>query len=173
MNVLVIDVGGTKIKILATGQETPRKFPSGPGMTAAHTALPVLGVPVESKLNGLDSLLSIVQMPGGASLARTTDVVEHAEKVLRDEKAIEDVTAVIGLNFIDNYSQPNAAFFVVTMKPFEERKDKALGVRQVIARLGGKFHGDIHAWHFPRLSAALGTLFRAIFERAARRLSGH
>ncbi len=37
-----------------------------PGMTAAKTALPVLGVPVESKsLQGLDSLLSIVQMPAG------------------------------------------------------------------------------------------------------------
>lgn len=37
-----------------------------PGMVAAHTLLPVLGVPVESKsLKGLDSLLSIVQMPGG------------------------------------------------------------------------------------------------------------
>ncbi len=37
-----------------------------PGMTAAKTVLPVLGVPVESKaLNGVDSLLSIVQMPGG------------------------------------------------------------------------------------------------------------
>lgn len=37
-----------------------------PGMTAAKTDLPVLGVPVESKtLHGIDSLLSIVQMPGG------------------------------------------------------------------------------------------------------------
>jgi 5-(carboxyamino)imidazole ribonucleotide mutase len=37
-----------------------------PGMTAAKTSLPVLGVPVESKaLKGLDSLLSIVQMPAG------------------------------------------------------------------------------------------------------------
>ena len=37
-----------------------------PGMTAAHTSLPVLGVPVESKaLKGLDSLLSIAQMPAG------------------------------------------------------------------------------------------------------------
>ena len=37
-----------------------------PGMIAAHTDLPVLGVPVESKaLNGMDSLLSIVQMPAG------------------------------------------------------------------------------------------------------------
>jgi len=33
MKVLVVDVGGTNIKILATGQEAPRKFPSGPGMT--------------------------------------------------------------------------------------------------------------------------------------------
>ena len=37
-----------------------------PGMVAANTVVPVLGVPVQSKaLNGLDSLLSIVQMPGG------------------------------------------------------------------------------------------------------------
>jgi len=37
-----------------------------PGMVAAHTTLPVLGVPVQSAaLNGLDSLLSIVQMPAG------------------------------------------------------------------------------------------------------------
>lgn len=37
-----------------------------PGMTAAFTPLPVLGVPVESKaLSGMDSLLSIAQMPGG------------------------------------------------------------------------------------------------------------
>jgi 5-(carboxyamino)imidazole ribonucleotide mutase len=36
-----------------------------PGAIAAKTTLPVLGVPIESKLNGLDSLLSMVQMPGG------------------------------------------------------------------------------------------------------------
>ncbi len=41
-----------------------------PGMTASHTILPVIGVPVKSKaLNGLDSLLSIVQMPGGVPVA--------------------------------------------------------------------------------------------------------
>lgn len=40
-----------------------------PGMVASQTALPVLGVPVESKaLKGLDSLLSIVQMPGGIAV---------------------------------------------------------------------------------------------------------
>jgi 5-(carboxyamino)imidazole ribonucleotide mutase len=41
-----------------------------PGMTAAKTALPVLGVPVQSRaFNGLDSLLSIVQMPAGVPVA--------------------------------------------------------------------------------------------------------
>ncbi|MDE2463210.1 MAG: 5-(carboxyamino)imidazole ribonucleotide mutase [Alphaproteobacteria bacterium] len=41
-----------------------------PGMTASMTTLPVLGVPVESRaLSGLDSLLSIVQMPGGVPVA--------------------------------------------------------------------------------------------------------
>ncbi|SFE61402.1 5-(carboxyamino)imidazole ribonucleotide mutase [Bacillus sp. OV194] len=41
-----------------------------PGMVAAKTVLPVIGVPVQSKaLNGLDSLLSIVQMPGGVPVA--------------------------------------------------------------------------------------------------------
>jgi 5-(carboxyamino)imidazole ribonucleotide mutase len=41
-----------------------------PGMTAAHTTLPVLGVPVESRaLKGMDSLLSIVQMPAGVPVA--------------------------------------------------------------------------------------------------------
>ncbi|WYJ98104.1 N5-carboxyaminoimidazole ribonucleotide mutase [Enterococcus sp. DIV0212c] len=43
-----------------------------PGMIAAKTTLPVIGVPIQSKaLNGLDSLLSIVQMPGGVPVATT------------------------------------------------------------------------------------------------------
>lgn len=43
-----------------------------PGMVAAMTALPVVGVPVRSRaLNGLDSLLSIVQMPAGVPVATT------------------------------------------------------------------------------------------------------
>jgi 5-(carboxyamino)imidazole ribonucleotide mutase len=41
-----------------------------PGMTAAHTVLPVIGVPIESRgLKGMDSLLSIVQMPAGIPVA--------------------------------------------------------------------------------------------------------
>ncbi|MBB5177612.1 5-(carboxyamino)imidazole ribonucleotide mutase [Melissococcus plutonius] len=43
-----------------------------PGMVAAKTTLPVIGVPIQSEsLNGIDSLLSIVQMPGGVPVATT------------------------------------------------------------------------------------------------------
>ena len=48
-----------------------------PGMVAAMTRLPVLGVPVQSKsLDGMDSLLSIVQMPGGVPVG--TLAIGHA-----------------------------------------------------------------------------------------------
>ena len=56
---------GFKIVIAGAGGAAPL-----PGMTAAMTPLPVFGVPVESKaLSGQDSLLSIVQMPGGIPVA--------------------------------------------------------------------------------------------------------
>jgi hydrophobe/amphiphile efflux-1 (HAE1) family protein len=85
------------------------------------------------------ALFVVVQLPGGASVTRTSEVVRKAETIVKEEKAVQDYISVIGLNFIDNYSQPNAAFMVVTLKPFEERKDPALGARDLIARLGAKF----------------------------------
>jgi hydrophobe/amphiphile efflux-1 (HAE1) family protein len=85
------------------------------------------------------ALFVVVQLPGAASLARTSEVIQQAESFLKEEKAVADYTSVVGLNFIDSYSQSNAAFIVVTLKPFEERKDRALRVREVMARLGEKF----------------------------------
>jgi hydrophobe/amphiphile efflux-1 (HAE1) family protein len=84
-------------------------------------------------------LFVVVQLPGGASVARTTNVIEQAEEIVMKEEAVADFLSVVGLNFIDNYSQSNAAFMVVTLKPFEERKQASQGVGAVIARLGEKF----------------------------------
>ena len=77
----------------------------------------------------------VVQLPDGASLGRTTAMVADIEKVLAKEDAIADYSATIGLNFIDNYSQPNAAFMIVTLKPFDERSGAAQGVTAVMARV--------------------------------------
>jgi 5-(carboxyamino)imidazole ribonucleotide mutase len=67
-----------------------------PGMCAAKTSLPVLGVPVQSKaLNGLDSLLSIVQMPAGvpvATLAIGVAGATNAALLAASILAIEDVS---------------------------------------------------------------------------------
>jgi len=81
----------------------------------------------------------VVQLPDGASIARTSDVVRQIEDILKQEHAIEDYSATIGLNFIDNYSQPNAAFLIVSLKPFEDRADPAQSAQAMIARLNTKF----------------------------------
>lgn len=56
--------GGVKVIIAGAGGAAHLA-----GVIAAHTILPVIGVPMESKLQGLDSLLSTVQMPSGVPVA--------------------------------------------------------------------------------------------------------
>src|SRR5262249_21503584 len=86
------------------------------------------------------ALFVVAQLPGGASVARTAGVIQQAEAILKEDAAVADYTSVIGLNFIDNYSASNAAFIVVSLKPFDERKkDRSLGVAALIPRLATKF----------------------------------
>ena len=80
----------------------------------------------------------MVQLPDGASVGRTEAVVGQVEKILQQETAIADYSATIGLNFIDNYSQPNAAFLIVSLKAFEERPGAAQSAQALIQRLTGK-----------------------------------
>ena len=73
-----------------------------PGMVAANTALPVFGVPVESQaLSGLDSLLSIVQMPGGipvGTLAIGKAGAKNAGLLAAAVIALEDSEAAAALD---------------------------------------------------------------------------
>jgi len=85
------------------------------------------------------AIFVVVQLPGGASVERTSEVMRKAEAVVKADPATADYTSVIGLNFIDNYSQPGAGFMIVTFKPFDERKASDLGAREVVARLRTKF----------------------------------
>jgi 5-(carboxyamino)imidazole ribonucleotide mutase len=74
-----------------------------PGMVASYTTLPVLGVPVESKtLKGLDSLLSIAQMPGGIPVgtlaigkagAKNAGLLAASIIALEDKKVAKKLTA--------------------------------------------------------------------------------
>ena len=67
MNDFAKNARESSIKIIIAGAGGAAHLP---GMVASHTDLPVIGVPIQSSaLNGLDSLLSIVQMPGGVPVA--------------------------------------------------------------------------------------------------------
>ena len=72
-----------------------------PGMLAAKTTLPVIGVPVQSRaLSGLDSLLSIVQMPGGVPVATTaigTSGAKNAGLLAVQILSLQDPDLVDGL----------------------------------------------------------------------------
>ncbi len=85
----------------------------------------------------------VVQLPDGASIGRTSAVVEQVEAILKQEHAIADYSSTIGLNFIDNYSQPNAAFVIVSLKPFEERLDPSQGAPALIASLGRRMRSEV------------------------------
>src|SRR5262249_14097689 len=108
---------------------------AGVGIVALSKITPTGFLPEDDQ----GALFVVVQTPGGTSVARTSEAIRQAEDILRGEEAVADYTSVIGLNVTDNYSQPNAAFMVVTLKPFEERKDRSLGAPELIARLGTKF----------------------------------
>ena len=73
-----------------------------PGMVAAMTSVPVIGVPVKSRaLNGLDSLLSIVQMPGGVPVL--TVAINGAKNAALSAIAIIANEDKELLNKLDNY----------------------------------------------------------------------
>ena len=83
----------------------------------------------------------IAQLPDGASVARTSDYVARIERLIAAEDTVDSYTSVIGLNFIDNYSQANGAFVIVSLKPFHDRLARERGAPAVIARLNNKFRG--------------------------------
>jgi HAE1 family hydrophobic/amphiphilic exporter-1 len=75
-----------------------------------------------------------MRLPEGASLTRTQDLVSQVENIVRQMPGVQGVLSVVGLNFIDYVAAPNQAFFVVEMKPFDQRSP-AESVDAVLARL--------------------------------------
>ncbi|MEJ0092241.1 MAG: multidrug efflux RND transporter permease subunit [Methylocella sp.] len=104
------------------------------GILALNKITPTGFLPEEDQ----GAFFVVVQLPDAASIGRTSDAIEEVETILKQEPAIADYSSIVGLNFIDNYSQPNAAFIIVSLKPFDERKDAADGAPALIARLGQK-----------------------------------
>ncbi len=101
-----------------------------------------------------------VQLPDAASLGRTAEVVEQAEKIILDRPWTEHVFSVTGFSLLDGLALPNKALLIVAMKPFDERKDKSMSVFAALADLRGRFSqiaaGDVFVFNLPPI-AGLGT----------------
>jgi hydrophobe/amphiphile efflux-1 (HAE1) family protein len=62
-----------------------------------------------------------VQLPDGASVARTSETVRQVERVLKSMPQVQDIFAVIGFSLLDSANEANAAFLLAKLKPFEDR----------------------------------------------------
>ncbi|HME23459.1 MAG TPA: multidrug efflux RND transporter permease subunit [Acetobacteraceae bacterium] len=79
-----------------------------------------------------------VQLPDGASVSRTGEVVQRIEAVLQQMPQIKNVAAISGFSIIDGVSQPNAALLIPTLKPFADRVGTANSAQALIARVFGE-----------------------------------
>ncbi|MEY9107346.1 hydrophobe/amphiphile efflux-1 (HAE1) family protein [Bradyrhizobium yuanmingense] len=75
-----------------------------------------------------------VQLPDGASVARTSKVTREIEDVLKQMPAVDHVLAVIGFSLLDGVSQSNSALVVARLKPFSDRTAAADSAQALISR---------------------------------------
>ena len=78
-----------------------------------------------------------IQLPDGASINRTRAVVEEVEKQILPMPQVQRLLAIVGFSLLDGGNQPNAAFLVVKLKPFEDRKLASDRAQAVIGKVFG------------------------------------
>jgi hydrophobe/amphiphile efflux-1 (HAE1) family protein len=76
-----------------------------------------------------------VQLPDGASVARTGEAVGQIEGILRSMPQVRDTVSVIGYSFLDSFSASNSAFMVAVLRPFADRTNAAQSARALIAKM--------------------------------------
>ena len=95
------------------------------------------------------ALFAAMRLPEGASINRTEGVVEQAESVMRGIAGVEGVLSVVGFDFIDGFAASNQAFFVIRLKPYEDRTDPSQGAAAIVAQLRPKLAAIQQAVVFP------------------------
>jgi HAE1 family hydrophobic/amphiphilic exporter-1 len=76
-----------------------------------------------------------IQLPPGASVARTSETVRQVEAILKKMPQVQDVFAVIGFSLLDGANTSNAAFAVAKLKPFEDRRGAADSAQALIRQM--------------------------------------
>jgi hydrophobe/amphiphile efflux-1 (HAE1) family protein len=100
------------------------------------------------------------QLPPGASVSRTRDVVKQIEDIVRPMPSVQGTLGIVGFSLIDGGAQSNSAFMVVRMKPFADRTAAADSVQAAIGRVFGAGQeirtANVFAFNLPPI-IGLGT----------------
>lgn len=76
-----------------------------------------------------------LQLPEGASVNRTAQVVERVEEIVKNVPGVADISAVVGYSTLEGLAKSNSAYLIVLLKPFAERTAVGSDVRSIIARV--------------------------------------
>jgi hydrophobe/amphiphile efflux-1 (HAE1) family protein len=79
-----------------------------------------------------------LQLPDGASVARTSTTTRRIEALLRAMPQVQNILAIVGFSIIDGVNEPNTAFVVPTLKPFADRVGAANSAQALIAKIFGE-----------------------------------
>jgi HAE1 family hydrophobic/amphiphilic exporter-1 len=119
------------------------------------------------------AIFAALRLPEGASINRTQAVVEQVEKLVQSIPGVQGVLSVVGLNFIDYVASSNQAFFVIRLKPYEDRTDSAQSAGAIIASLRPQLAAIEGAIAFPfNLPPILGLGSTGGFQYALEALQG-
>ena len=115
----------------------------------------------------------VIQLPDGASVTRTRGVVQRVEEMAKGIPQIQNVLAIVGFSLFDGGNQPNAAFMVMRLKPFADRKATSDKVQTVIGQIFGRAQGIRSAVILPvNLPPIIGLSTGGGFEYQLQNLEG-
>ncbi|MBV9735349.1 MAG: efflux RND transporter permease subunit, partial [Acidisphaera sp.] len=114
-----------------------------------------------------------VQLPDGASVARTTDVVSRVEGMVRGIPGVDHTLSIVGFSLLDAAQEPNSAFMVARLKPFADRTAAAQSAQALIGRVFGAAQQIRSAVVFPfNLPPIIGLSTSGGFEYELENLEG-
>ncbi len=114
-----------------------------------------------------------VQLPDGAAVARTSNVVRRVESIVEGMPQVADTLSIIGFSLLDGTAEPNAALVVARLKPFSERTGAADKAQALIRKVFGAAQRIRSAMVFPfNLPPIIGLSTSGGFEYQLEALEG-
>jgi len=90
-----------------------------------------------------------VKAPTGSRIGVTIEKIKQVENIIRPIPGVEGVLSVVGFDFIDSIASSNQAFFVIRLKPYDQRTDPSQSAGAIIAKLRGPLAAVPGAIVFP------------------------